>query len=122
MIRTLQAFTAGLIVLVSNSALGVDSCTENCVSKIVTDFSGKPPFKRKIEVLPVVEVAEVEISDSEPVWVNVKTVDFRGKPPFKRKVEQIEQVDIMQVEITSEDEASEQGRKKSTGNSLFKRR
>ena len=60
-------------------------------------------------MLPVVEVAEVEISDSEPVWVNVKTVDFRGKPPFKRKVEQIEQVDIMQVEITSEDEASEQG-------------
>ena len=45
----------------------------------------------------MVDIAEVEIVTSEPVWVDVKTVNFTGKPPFKRKVERLQQTDIMQV-------------------------
>ena len=119
--RTLTLFAIGLAVLTSNSALGAAECTENCVTKIVTDFSGRPPFKRKIEVLPVVDIAEVEVLDSEPVWVDVKTVDFKGKPPFKRRVERLQQTDVMQIEVTSDEESSTKGLGKATGNSIFKR-
>ncbi len=119
--RTLKIFAVGLAVFASNSVLGSGECTENCVTKIVTDFSGKPPFKRRVEVLPAVDIAEVEIVTSDPVWVDVKTVDFRGKPPFKRKVERLQQSEIMQVEIIADDESSERRPKKTTGNSIFKR-
>jgi len=120
--RTLQLIAIGFAVSMSNSVFGSDECTDNCVTKLVTDFSGKPPFKRRLEVLPVVDIAEVEVSTSEPVWVNVRTVDFKGKPPFKRKTERLEQADIMQVETTSAAEPANKRPKKSTGNSIFKRR
>lgn len=120
--RTLNLLSVGLIVLASNVTFAADKCTENCTTKLVTDFSGRPPFKRRIEVLPVVDIAEVEILDSEPVFVDVKTVEFSGKPPFKRRVERLEQTEIMQVEISSEGESTAKSPKKNTGNSLFKRR
>lgn len=119
--RKLQLLAISLTVLASNSVFASAECTENCVTKFVTDFSGKPPFKRRLEVLPAVDIAEVEIVTSEPVFVDVKTVDFKGKPPFKRKVERLEQTEIMQVEIASDAESSEKSPRKSTGNSLFKR-
>lgn len=119
--RTIQLIAIGFAVSMSSSVFASEECTDNCVTKLVTDFSGKPPFKRRLEVLPVVDVAQVEISTSEPVWVNVRTVDFKGKPPFKRKVERLEQTEIMQAEITSDAEPDNKGPKKSTGNSIFKR-
>jgi len=119
--RTLQLIALGFAVSMSSSVFASEECTDNCVTKLVTDFSGKPPFKRRLEVLPVVEVAEVEIATSEPVWVNVRTVDFKGKPPFKRTIERLEQSDIMQVEMTSDAESSKKRPRKSTGNSIFKR-
>jgi len=120
--RTLKLFAVGLAVLTSNSVLGAAECTENCVAKVVTDFTGKPPFKRRIEMVPVVDIAEVEIVTSEPVLVEVKTVNYRGKPPFKRRVELLEQTEVMQVDITSDAESSKKRRPMSTGSSIFKRR
>ena len=119
--RSLNLFAIGLAVLTSNAAIADTQCTENCVTKLVTDFSGKPPYKRRVEVLPAVEIAEVEIVTSEPVWVDVKTVDFKGKPPFKRRVERLEQTEIMEVEVVTESETAQRGPKKTTGNSIFKR-
>jgi len=121
--RKLQLFAIGLAVLTSGSVVSAQECTENCVSTWVTDFSGKPPFKRTLVQMPVVEVAEVEVVESEPVFVEVKTVDFKGKPPFKRRVETLEQVEVLEVEVVSEDDSEEtrRGPKKTTGNSIFKR-
>ncbi len=119
--RYLKLFAGGLAVMLSNSAFSDNECTENCVAQIVTDFSGKPPFKRRIEMVPAVDIAQVEIVTSEPELIEVKTVDFRGKPPFKRKVELLEKTEVMQVEITSETEENDKPRKKGTGNSMFKR-
>lgn len=119
--RTLKFFAIGLAVLTSNSVMAAAECTENCVTSIVTDFSGKPPFKRRVEVLQAVDIAEVEVVTSEPVLVDVKTVDFRGKPPFKRRVERLEQTEVMEVEITAEADTAKKGPKKTTGNSIFKR-
>lgn len=119
--RTLKLFAVGLAVLTGSSALGAAECPENCEAKLVTDFRGKPPFKRRIEMVPVVDTAEVEIVTSEPVLVEIKTVDYRGKPPFKRRVELLEQTEVMQVEITSDAESSKKRPRKSIGNSIFKR-
>ena len=117
--RALKLSAISLVIFTSCSVPGSAECTENCVTKLVTDFSGRPPFKRRIEVLPTVDIAEIETS--EPVFVEVKTVDFKGKPPFKRRVERLEKTDVLQVEITSDAESSEKRPKKSTGNSIFKR-
>lgn len=119
--RTLKIFAVGFAVLASNSVFADTECTQDCVPTFVTDFSGKPPFKRRIEMLPAVEIAEVEVITSEPVWVDVKTVDFKGKPPFKRRVERLQQTEIMEVEIEAEEESVQRGPKKTTGNSIFKR-
>lgn len=119
--RSLKIFAIGFAVLTSGSVFAATECTENCVATWVTDFSGKPPFKRKLEMLPAVDIAEVEVVTSEPVWVDVKTVDFTGKPPFKRRVERLQQTEIMEVEITSEPQTSKRGPNKTTGNSIFKR-
>lgn len=119
--RTLKLACAGLALLAANSVTAAAECTDNCVTKVVTDFSGKPPFKRTIEKLAVVDIAEVEVVNSDPVFVNVRTVDFKGKPPFKRRVERLEQTEVMQAEIVSDEETSEKRRKKTTGNSIFKR-
>ncbi|MEX0964900.1 MAG: hypothetical protein WDZ52_12745 [Pseudohongiellaceae bacterium] len=119
--RTLNLLAIGLAVFASNSLIAAEDCTGNCVATVVTDFSGKPPFKRRVEMLPVVEVAEVEIVTSDPVWVDVKTVDFKGKPPFKRRVERLEQTEVLEVEVVDEPESSAKGPRKTTGNSIFKR-
>lgn len=119
--RNLNLFAIGFAVLSSNAAIAAAECTDNCVATLVTDFSGKPPFKRRIEMLPAVDIAEVEIVNSEPVWVDVKTVDFKGKPPFKRRVERLEQTEVMEVEVAAESETARKGPKKTTGNSIFKR-
>ena len=59
--------------------------------KIVTvDYKGKPPFKRRIETLPMSDVAALETSKP----TRVRSVDFKGKPPFRRNVESLEVVDV----------------------------
>lgn len=56
------------------------------VTIMTVDRSGKPPFKRRFETVPVSDAAM-----SEPALyageetITVKSVDLRGKPPFKRR-------------------------------------
>jgi hypothetical protein len=74
---------------------------ENTVS--ITDFSGKPPFRRrtvKIDDLSVAEFARFEelssevAVDSSRIGETVTVVDFRGKPPFRRSVVQIDEANV----------------------------
>ncbi len=120
--RSFGLIAGGIAVLLSNAVFGATDCAGNCEAKMVTDFSGKPPFKRRVELVPVVDIAQVEIVTSEPEYVAVKTVDYKGKPPFKRRVELLEKTDIMQAELVEEADGADEPRKKGTGNSMFKRR
>ena len=101
--RFLKLCFISLTVLTSNSVLGDMGCAGNCETKMVTDYSGKPPFKRKIVTLPVVDIAQAEIVDTDTELVSVRTTDFSGKPPFKRTVERLPAVDISQVESLASD-------------------
>lgn len=71
---------------------------ENTVS--ITDFSGKPPFRRrivKIDDLTAAEFARFEevagdiAVDGSRIGQTVTVVDFRGKPPFRRSTVQIDE-------------------------------
>jgi hypothetical protein len=66
---------------------------------MITEFKGKPPFKRrivKIDQLSPTEFARFEALrpdsaiDSSRVGERVRTVDFRGKPPFRRQTVKID--------------------------------
>jgi hypothetical protein len=43
------------------------------------DRSGKPPYRRQLEELPVSDVAAMQVEAE-----NVEDVKFRGRPPFNR--------------------------------------
>jgi len=89
---------------------------------MVTDFKGKPPFKRTIERVPAIEIAQVEIVDSEAVdMIEVNKVEFRGKPPFKRSKELVPAIDIMQLELEPGAPTKKSRTKKFGGRPPFKR-
>ena len=81
--RSLNLLAGGLAVLLSNKGLGADVCTENCVERIVTDFKWKPPFKRSKELVPVVDIMQVEMDSAAPVKKS-RSKKFGGRPPFRR--------------------------------------
>ena len=109
-------------MLLSNTGSGADVCTENCIERIVTDFRGRPLFKRTIERVPAIKIAQVEIIESEPVdMVEVRTIEYRGKPPFKRSKELVPVVDIMQVEMDSAAPVKKSRSKKFGGRPPFRR-
>lgn len=60
------------------------------------DYSGKPPYSRSLQTLPMADVARMETESSE--MVEVRTVDFSGRPPFNRGVETLRVVDAAQLE------------------------
>lgn len=74
---------------------------ENRVS--ITDFNGKPPFRRRIvdiADLTEAEFARFEEIAAEPaiaedrIGTTVRVVDFEGKPPFRRKVVEIDETNV----------------------------
>ena len=120
--RSLTLLVSGLALLLCNTGLGADDCTENCVERMVADFRGKPPFKRTVERVPTVEIAQVEIIDSEAVgMVEDNKVEFRGKPPFKRSKELVPVMEIMQFELEPDAPPRKPRKKKFGGRPPFTR-
>jgi len=58
------------------------------------DFSGKPPFKRKM-----IKVRTADLEKQSTIVVS--GTDFRGKPPFTRNKEIVRVVDHVQSEATN---------------------
>ena len=75
-----------------------DSNSDDLVKIVTVDYKGKPPFKRRVETLPMADIAAMEESKT----TRVSTVDFKGKPPFRRNVETLNVVDIAVLEPASE--------------------
>lgn len=125
--RILSIVVGGLTTLVAGATFADDPCKTDCVTKITTDFSGRPPFKRTIEVLSAVEVAQLEIQKADSAqaikgeWIDVTTVDYSGRPPFKRRTESLFVADVAQAELIEEEPKSKNRRRAPTGNSAQKR-
>ena len=91
--------------------------SQETVKVQMVDYSGKPPFKREVVMLPVADVAKLEeVQGGTPVeYVTVRTVVMRGKPPYRRTVETLPMYDVAQLEVVNSQKS------KKTGKPPFKR-
>ena len=79
------------------------SSTDETVDVQIIDYSGKPPFKRKIVSLSVNDVAQLESVGQEAIeYVEVKEVIMRGKPPYRRVTTMMPVYDVAQLEVLDE--------------------
>ncbi|MFZ8198377.1 hypothetical protein [Alteromonas portus] len=77
--------------------------TDETVDVQLIDYSGKPPFKRKIVSLSVNDVAQLESVGQEAIeYVEVKEVIMRGKPPYRRVTTMMPVYDVAQLEVLEE--------------------
>ena len=54
---------------------------------MVTDFRGRPPFKRELlSSDEVADLARFEETTAAPSGDDVRVVEYRGRPPFKRQI------------------------------------
>ena len=69
------------------------------------DHSGRPPFKRERVEIPVVDTAQLEVTDKAVETVTVWTVDRSGKPPYQRHREELPVTDVaaLEGELTEEE-------------------
>lgn len=125
--KVLSIVIGGFATLVAGATFADAPCKTDCVTKISTDFSGRPPFKRTFEVLPAIDVAQLEIETTHATeevkgeWGTVTTVDYRGRPPFKRRTETLFVADVAQAELVEEEPKAKKRRRSPTGNSAQKR-
>lgn len=123
--RILSIVVGGFATLIAGTTFADTPCETDCVTKITTDFSGRPPFKRTIELVPAIDIALLEIESTdvsavEGEWVTITTVDYRGRPPFKRRTETLFVADVAQAELIETEQKSKKRRRAPTGNSAQK--
>ena len=110
------ALTAPAISQAADSNAGADEG-----ARLVTDFSGKPPFKRRVVASDSAEADTVPaVAEEGPVQV----VDFRSAPPFKRRVvdaDEIETADFARFEET-DDAADDRSRRRGPPGKMTSRR
>jgi len=80
---------------------------------IVTEFRGRPPFKRyRQSSEEVAELARFEETASRPTGDRVRVADFRGRPPFKRQILSTDEVaDLARFEETTPTSDSQRTRR-----------
>lgn len=61
-------------------------CTDNCVKRMTTDFSGRPPFKRSFEMVPA---SEIRAEEAAKAAAKAKKPKFLGTPPYKKRIRTI---------------------------------
>ena len=98
---------AALLAATAGTATAAESVTALKDGRVmITDFSGKPPFKRRVlspDDLATTELARFEEVDGADaanqglIGEQVRVVDFRGKPPFKRRVVEIDASNVTEL-------------------------
>ncbi|MBT3134113.1 hypothetical protein KL866_03120 [Alteromonas sp. ALT199] len=95
--------TAVLLGVSANAAQAMSASNDETVDVQVVDFSGKPPFKRKIVSLSVNDVAQLESVGQDAIeYLEVKDVIMRGKPPYRRVTKMMPVYDVAQLEVLEE--------------------
>ncbi|AEA98972.1 hypothetical protein [Alteromonas mediterranea] len=96
-------FTAVTLSFTANAAQAMPASTSDTIEVQVVDYSGKPPFKRKVVSMSVNDVAQLESVGEEAIeYVEVKEVIMRGKPPYRRVTTMMPVYDIAQLEVLEE--------------------
>jgi len=91
---------------------------------LVTEFRGRPPFKRQIlSSEEVAELARFEETRSVPEGETIRVADYRGRPPFKREVLSSEEwVDLARFEEAAAEAAQERRTRRGPPGKLNSRR
>ncbi|WDT85112.1 hypothetical protein [Alteromonas sp. 009811495] len=96
-------FAATTFSFTALSVQATPSANAETVDVQVVDYSGKPPFKRRVVSLSVNDVAQLESVGQEAIeYVEVKEVIMRGKPPYRRTTKMMPVYDVAQLEVLDE--------------------
>ncbi|MEC8232830.1 MAG: hypothetical protein VX061_15460 [Pseudomonadota bacterium] len=96
-------FAATTFSITALSVQATPSANAETVDVQVVDYSGKPPFKRRVVSLSVNDVAQLESVGQEAIeYVEVKEVIMRGKPPYRRTTKMMPVYDVAQLEVLDE--------------------
>jgi hypothetical protein len=96
-------FAATTLSITALSVQATPSANAETVDVQVVDYSGKPPFKRRVVSLSVNDVAQLESVGQEAIeYVEVKEVIMRGKPPYRRTTKMMPVYDVAQLEVLDE--------------------
>ena len=110
-----SCLAAALMTLPTTTALA-DTAGQEMVKAWSVEFTGRPPFKRRMIELPAADVARLEATNEIVEMERIWTIDYSGKPPFKRRFEEVPVIDAASLELDAADTSE---RKKPLGS--FKR-
>lgn len=82
---------------------------------LVTDFRGKPPFKRTLQSADEADATIARLEEVEAPEVGDRVVEFRGKPPHRRSVvteSDVESATFARLEELAEEPAGKTLRKR----------
>ena len=97
--------TAAFVAAPSVWAADDTSTAAQSGDRLVTEYRGRPPFKRRfLSSDEVATLARFEETESRPTSETVRVTDYRGRPPFKRETVAADEVaDLARFEETSSD-------------------
>lgn len=105
-----QAGAAALIAAAMTLATSGAVVAENDISAGELDYKwqvnmrGKPPYKRKRIAVETVDIASMEVLDSDVATEIVWDRDSTGRPPFKRQRIELSIIDAASIEVVEEEQ------------------
>ena len=100
------ALSAGIAAACLAMPALAEHSTETTAKVWQVDTSGRPPFKRTLVDMSVVDTASMEVDASNVETELVWTADFSGAPPFKRSLQEVPVIDAASLEADIEGEVS----------------
>ncbi|MFK8042137.1 hypothetical protein [Congregibacter sp.] len=96
------AIAAGTVSFAGTTLADNTAMAGETVYRWETDMRGKPPYKRQRVAVETVDIASLEIINSDVAMEEVRTRSFTGRPPFDRKVVELPVVDAASIELVEE--------------------
>lgn len=90
---------------------------------MVTDFRGRPPFKRqRVSNEELADLARFEETSAQPTSGQERVVSYRGRPPFRRQILAAEELaDLARFEEVSADSETRRIRRGPPGKQIWRR-
>jgi hypothetical protein len=111
-------------IFAAAAVFAAPSLTAHADEVIVTNFSGRPPFKRqRVSSEELADLARFEETSAQPTSGQVRVVNYRGRPPFRRQIPAAEELaDLARFEEASTDSETRRARRGPPGKQMWRRR
>lgn len=110
-------------IFAAAAVFAAPSLTAYADEVLVTDFRGRPPFKRqRVSSTEVADLARFEETSAQPTSGEVRVVNYRGRPPFRRQILAAEELaDLARFEEVSSDSQTRRTRRGPPGKQWWRR-